>query len=236
MEHTKQEKQNQDIYIPSIRGQLKKHIIHVPEIIGELATGIKINEKLIKSLVFTTDIAIIRNMTGDAVIAVYPFTPQPIITQAIMLAADVPVFCGVGGGTTQGPRVVNLAKHAEYQGAMGVVVNSPTKNEVIKEISETIDIPVILTVVSENTDIKSRIDAGATILNVSGAANTAKIVKKIRESFPYVPIIATGGPTEETIRATIGAGANAVTYTPPTNGEIFSELMQKYRDSENNIL
>ena len=230
-----QEKQEKEIYIPSIRGQLKKHIVHVPEIIHELVTGIKINEKLIKSLVFTTDIAIIRNMNGDAVIAVYPFTPQPVITQALMLAADVPVFCGVGGGTTQGPRVVNLAKHAEYQGAMGVVLNSPTKNEVITEISEVIDIPVILTVVSEHTDIKSRIEAGATILNISGAANTAKIVRKIRAEFPYIPIIATGGPTEETIRATIDAGANAITYTPPTNGEIFSELMQKYRDIENKI-
>jgi len=222
----------EDKYIPSIRGQLKKHIVHVPEIIGELATGIKINEKLIKSLVFTTDIAILRNMNGDAVIAVYPFTPQPVITQAIMLAADVPVFAGVGGGTTQGTRVVNLAKHAEYQGALGVVVNSPTKNEVIKEISDNIDIPIILTVVSEHTDIKSRLEAGTDIFNVSGASNTAKIVKKIRADYPNVPIIATGGPSDATIRETLEAGANAITYTPPTNGEIFSELMQKYRDME----
>ena len=220
-------------YIPSIRGQLKKHIVYVPEIINQLATGIKINEKLIKSLVFSTDIAIIRNMNGDAVIAVYPFTPQPVITQAIMLAADVPVFCGVGGGTTQGPRVVNLAKHAEYQGALGVVVNSPTKNEVIREISQNIDIPIILTVVSENTDIQSRIEAGTTIINVSGAAKTVAIVKKIRDNFTHLPIIATGGPTVETIRATIEAGANAITYTPPTNGEIFSELMRKYREDGN---
>lgn len=220
-------------HIPSIRGQLKKHIIHVPEIISEKSSGIKINEKLIKSLVFTTDIAVIRNMNGDAVIAVYPFTPQPVITQAIMLAADVPVFCGVGGGTTQGKRVVNLAQHAEHQGAIGVVVNSPTKNEVIREIADTIDIPVILTVVSEATDIKSRIEAGAAILNVSGAANTAKIVRKIRRDFPYIPIIATGGPTVNTISETIDAGANAITYTPPTCGEIFSEMMQKYRNSEN---
>jgi len=219
-------------FVPSIRGQLKKHIIHVPEIIHEYASGIRINGKLIKSLVFTTDIAIIRNMNGNAVIAVYPFTPQPVITQAIMLAADVPVFCGVGGGTTQGARVVNLANHAEHQGAMGVVVNSPTKNETIKEISKVIDIPIILTVVSEHTDVKGRIESGATILNVSGAANTADIVKKIREDFPYIPIIATGGPTEETIRRTIEAGANAITYTPPTNGEIFSEMMKKYRDDE----
>jgi len=84
--------------------------------------------------------------------------------------------------------------------------------------------------VSENTDIKSRIEAGATILNVSGAAKTAQIVKKIRGDFPQVPIIATGGPTEETIRETIEAGANAITYTPPTNGELFKELMEKYRN------
>ena len=223
-------KNQNENYIPSIRGQLKKTIVHVPEIIRELATGIRINEKLIKSLVFTTDIAIIRNMNGDAVIAVYPFTPQPVITHAIMLGADVPVFCGVGGGTTQGPRVVNLAKDAEYQGALGVVLNSPTKNEVIEEISQVIDIPIVLTVVTENTDIKSRIEAGAHILNVSGAARTAYIVKKIREEFPLIPIIATGGPTEETIRETIEAGANAITYTPPTNGELFSQLMKKYRE------
>jgi len=221
-----------EVYVPNIRGQLKKHIVRVPELIREMATGIKINEKLIKSLVFTTDIAIIRNMNGDAVIAVYPFTPQPVITHALMFGSDVPVFCGVGGGTTQGPRVVNLAKDAEYQGAIGVVLNSPTKNEIISEIRQLIDIPVVVTVVSENTDIKSRLEAGATILNVSGASKTAQIVKKIRAEFPHAPIIATGGPTEETIKETIFAGANAITYTPPTNGELFAELMKKYREAE----
>ena len=30
-----------------------------------------------------------------------------------MMAGDVPVFCGVGGGTTMGKRVVNLALDAE---------------------------------------------------------------------------------------------------------------------------
>jgi len=44
-----------------------------------------------------------------------------------------------------------------------------------------------------------------------------------------VPIIATGGPTPETIMETIEAGANAITYTPPTNAEIFKTLMNKYR-------
>ncbi|GAB6168400.1 hydrolase [Clostridium carnis] len=214
--------------VPEIKGILRSHVVEVPTCIRD-CTGIKIFGKRIKSLLFTTDVAIIRNTNADAIIAVYPFTPQPLITQALVMAADVPVFCGVGGGITQGKRVVNLSLDAEFKGAMGVVVNAPTSNEIVKSIRETIDIPVIVTVVSECENIRERIDAGATILNVSGGKNTPKIVRKIREEFPIFPIMATGGPTEETIIETIEAGANAITYTPPSSGEKMGELMDKYR-------
>lgn len=214
--------------VPEIKGTLRNHMIEVPAVVRD-ASGLKIFGKRIKSLLFTTDVAVIRNTNADAIIAVYPFTPQPLITQALVMAADVPVFCGVGGGITQGKRVINLALDAEFKGAMGVVVNAPTSNEIIRGIRETIDIPVIVTVVSENDDFEGRIESGATILNVSGGKNTAEIVRNIRMKYPYFPIIATGGPTNESIRETIQAGANAITYTPPSAGDIFSELMEKYR-------
>ena len=220
---------NKNKWVPEIKGILRSHIVEVPSCIRD-CSGIKIFGKRIKSLLFTTDVAIIRNTNADAIIAVYPFTPQPLITQALVMAADLPIFCGVGGGITQGKRVVNLALDAEFKGAMGVVVNSPTSNEIISRIRETTDIPVIVTIVSENEDFKGRIEAGATIINVSGGKNTHKIVRKIREELPRFPIIATGGPTEESIRRTIEAGANAITYTPPSSGETMSSLMDKYRD------
>lgn len=215
-------------FVPEIKGILRRHIIEVPKSI-EQASGIRIFGKVIRSIAFTTDVAIIKNINADAIIAVYPFTPQPSITQVITMAADVPVFCGIGGGITTGKRVVNLALDAEFKGAIGVVVNAPTPNDVVKAIRDTIDIPVVVTVVSENTDFKARVEAGASILNVSGAANTPNIVKKIRDQLPDIPIIATGGPTDETIMACIEAGANAITYTPPTTGELFKVLMDKYR-------
>jgi hypothetical protein len=216
-------------HIPEIRGLLRSHMIELPEVIRE-ASGIRIFGKRLKSFVFTTDVAIIRNTNADAVIAVYPFTPQPIITETLVNSAGVPVFCGVGGGITTGKRVVNLALDAEFKGAMGVVVNSPTPNKVIEQMRDTIDIPIIVTIVSEFEDFESRIQAGATILNVSGARKTVDIVKKIRESYPEFPIIATGGPDERTIRETIEAGANAITYTPPSSAEILNEIMNKYRE------
>ena len=167
------------------------------------------------------------NRNADAIIAVYPFTPQPAISQAVIGISDVPVFVGVGGGITGGDRSVRLAIEAENQGAFGVVVNAPISNEVISRIKEVVDIPVIATIVSDQMDIRSRMEAGADFLNVSGAAATPQIVRSIRAQFPDVPILATGGPNEKTILETIRAGA--ITYSPPSNGELFADIMQKYR-------
>ena len=213
-----------------IKGYLRDFRIDVPEVIYE-CKGLKIFGRRIKSIVFSTDVSIIRNCNADAVIAVYPFTPQPVITQAVMMAADCPVFVGVGGGLTKGERVINLARHAEYQGATGVVLNAPTSNDTIREVAKTVDLPIVVTVVKED-DIQARLDAGVQIFNVSAAAKTPELVAKIRSEYPDVPIMATGGPNDETIKATIDAGADAITWTPPTNGEVFRDIMEAYRRGE----
>lgn len=217
--------------LPSpIDGNLRKFQLRVPEVIRK-CSGIVVFGKRIKSLVFSTDLCIIKNVNADAIIAVYPFTPQPVITQALLMAADIPVFAGVGGGLTGGQRVVNLAMFAEMQGATGVVVNAPTLNTVLSEVTATIDIPTIVTVVREDEDIRARIEAGASILNVSAASATPDVVRKIKKLYPKIPVIATGGPTDESILETIHAGANAITWTPPSNGEIFKEIMTAYREN-----
>lgn len=213
-----------------IDGNLRKFNLRVPEVIRK-CSGIVVFGKRIKSLVFSTDLCIIKNVNADAIIAVYPFTPQPVITQALLMAADIPVFAGVGGGLTGGQRVVNLAMFAEMQGATGVVVNAPTKNEVLRDVVHTIDIPAVVTVVRSDEDIAARIEAGASILNVSAAASTPEVVRRIKKEFPKIPVIATGGPTDESILETIAAGANAITWTPPSNGEIFKEIMAAYREN-----
>ena len=207
-------------FVPVYEGELRKHSIQVPRCISE-CSGIRIFGRRIKSLVFSTDVAIIKNINADAVIAVYPFTPQPAITQAILSVSEVPGFAG--------QRSASIAAYAEHQGAFGLVCNTFITEEAIRAIKETVEIPLVYTVVSEQADVAGKLAAGVDFLNVSGAARTPEIVAHIREQFPEVPIIATGGPTDDTIRATIEAGANAITYTPPTSAELFSESMRKYR-------
>ncbi len=213
---------------PVIEGTLRKFSSKVPEAVYQ-CSGIVVFGRRIKSLAFTTDLAILRNINADAILAVYPFTPQPIINQALLQAADIPVFAGVGGGLTTGTRVVNLANFTEMQGASGVVVNAPTAPETIARIRENVDIPVVVTVVRMCDQVHEQIRAGASILNVAAAGNTAQIVRQLRQQYPDMPIMASGGPTDESILATIEAGANAITWTPPSNKEVFSEIMANYR-------
>ena len=215
--------------VPVYSGVLRSHMVEIPKPIGKCG-GIRIFGRLIRSLVFSTDIAVIRNINADAVIAVYPFTPQPVISHAIIMASDIPVFCGVGGGTTTGSRVVHLASDAEFQGAVGIVLNAPTINSTVKKVRKVIDIPIVLTVVSEKDDINERLESGVSILNVSAASRTPWLVEKIRKEHPMVAIIATGGPNDHSIEDTINAGANAITWTPPTTGEIFKTMMERYRN------
>ena len=215
--------------IPTFGSKLRKNIVAVPEVINE-CSGIRVFGQLLKSFLFSTDVAIIRNTNANAIIAVYPFTPQPTISNALILAADKPIFCGVGGGITTGERSVELATHAEFQGALGIVLNKPTPNELIQRLKEKIDIPVTITIVSDKDDIKGRIKAGIDIFNVSGADKTSDIIKRIRDIDTDVAIIATGGKTDETILSAIEAGANAISYTPPSSGELFKEVMARYRN------
>lgn len=215
-------------HIPSVMSDLRQDIVQMPEVIKE-CSGIRIYGRRIRSILFTTDVSIIANHNADAILAVYPFTPVPAIIKSIMIVASVPVLAGVGGGLTTGVRSANMSLLSESEGAYAVVVNGPTTVETIDEINKVIDIPIIYTVVSDKSDIKSRIEAGVDILNVSCGVETPKVVEKIRKEYPDFPIMATGGPTEESIRQVIAAGANAITYTAPSNGELFKGKMEKYR-------
>lgn len=219
-------------YIPQVHSKLRKSFITVPKEIYK-ASGIMIFEKRIKSLLFTTDLAIIRNTNADSIMAVYPYTPQSSISNAILDVSNVPCFIGVGGGTTQGLRSKYIAIEAELAGAYGVVVNSPMPNEDIKEISSFIDVPVIATVTSMEDDYLGKIEAGAEVLNISGGKYTADLVREIRSDIgDKFPIIATGGKTGEQILDTINAGANAISYTAPSSSEVFGKMMDKYRNQD----
>lgn len=223
------EQQKQKKYIPQVHSKLRHSFVTVPEEIYE-CSGIKIFEKRIKSLLFTTDLAIIRNSNADSIMCVYPYTPQTTITRSVISTASVPCFIGVGGGTTSGLRSRYMAIMSELDGAYGVVVNAPIPNEDIEKISDLIDVPVIATVTSMKDDIVGKVNAGAEIINISGAAQTPEIIKQVRDLLgTSFPIIATGGNSPESIKATVAAGANAISYTPPSSAEVFATVMDKYR-------
>ena len=214
-----------------VEGRLRKAPLRVPDELEE-AGGFTLFGRRIKSLLYTTDVAVIRNSNADAIFAVYPFTAQPAITQALLTASESPVFVGVGGGTTTGKRAVQLAAVSEMQGAAGVVVNSPAPPEMIEQIAAIVDIPVVATVVRCDAVAHAKVKAGAKILNVAAGKDTPTVLRELRETYPNLPLIASGGRSSLSVRETVQAGANAVIWTPPSAQQLQADMMKRYRAAD----
>ncbi|MDM1352115.1 hypothetical protein HX014_16265 [Myroides marinus] len=191
--------------------------------------GLVLNNQKVKSILFSTDIALIENNDADAILAVYPFAPSQKIIKTLIEFSNKPVICGIGGGITQGDFAITMAKKAEALGAAAVIVNQPFKNEDIAEVSKHISIPIISSVSTINFDFKARIKAGVSCFNVTGGTGTLKIVEHIKTNYPNVAVISTGGKTNESLRKIAQAKVNAIILTPPSNGELFRSIMDGYR-------
>lgn len=211
-----------------ISGYYRKAELPLPDAVQK-CPGISLFGRVLRSFVFSTDLAIIRNCDADAVLAVYPFTCQPSITQGLLNIAERPVFAGVSGSLTTGVRSVELAMQSEMQGATGVVVNAATPPDVIEGVARSIDIPVVLTVAKLNEYAREQIESGAQIVNVAAGKDTPQVVAEVRKRYPGIPIIASGGGTDASIAATVEAGADAVSWTPPSMYELERANMQKNR-------
>ena len=223
---------NQRKYVPELKTTLRESIIELPKVIRE-ASGIRIFGKRIKSVIYTMDVAVIDNNDADAILCVYPWTPNTSILRAISQVAKVPIFAGIGGGTTSGPRSGRLGSFAEEYGATCVVLNAPSDLDTIRTVEDSVDIPIIYTVVNDRVDLQSYVDAGVDIFNVAAGKDTVELVRKIRQEFPSFPIMASGGNTDEMIHATIEAGANAITWTAYGATETyFQKKMEQYRQRD----
>lgn len=221
--------------IPEVTSPLRNSIIKMPDSIRQ-ASGIKIYGKRIKSIVYSLDVSLLANTDADAILCVYPFTPSTKILEAISLVSKAPILAGIGGGLTNGERSARLASQAEENNATAVVLNGPADVRTAIRVREYVDIPIIYTVIDKTRPLQQYIDAGVNIFNVSGGKDTIELVKWVRQQYPDFPIIASGGNTDESISATIEAGANAITYTAFGQMEkLFHKKMDQYRHKQTTI-
>ncbi|MFT9358682.1 MAG: hydrolase [Liquorilactobacillus nagelii] len=220
--------------VPALNSELRTDIVKAPETIKN-ATGINLYGKRIKSIIYTMDVAVIANCNADAVLAVYPWTPNTKIIDAIATISHVPILAGIGGGLTKGLRSATIGLFAEEHSVQAVVLNAPTNIETIKSVHKVVDVPLIYTVVNQNVDLRERIQAGVKAFNIAGGKKTAELVAWVRHQIaveaPNFPLIASGGRTTAEIQATIDAGANAISFTAYGMTEaIFQHKMEQYRE------
>ncbi len=208
--------------------------LSVPSFIHK-CEGIQLAEKKVKSILFSTDMAMVENSNADAVLAVYPFSPSLAIMKSLIDFSQKPVICGIGGGITKGKKAIEMAKKAEDLGACAVIVNQPFPVQDIKKLKANIQIPVISSVSHFNFDFGTRVNAGIDYFQITAGTNSQKIIEDLKFKIPGFPVIATGGSQLTEIQKTIEAGAKAIVLTPPSSKELFKSIMDTYRKGINHL-
>lgn len=197
---------------------------------ANLCPGVQLaNGYLIKSLLFSTDLALIENSDADAVLAVYPYSPSEKLMEALLRFAGRPVFCGIGGGLTQGKKSLYMARKAEDLGAAAIVVNQPFKNKDIEIIKRHVKIPLISSIAHESVDLKARVNAGTDIFYVTAGGSTNHLLQQLAYAVPGYPLIATAGKTCQHAKETVENGADALVFHAPHPGALLRGIMENYR-------
>jgi hypothetical protein len=202
----------------------------IPNAIDE-CSGIHIGEHLIRSVLLTTDLAFINSLQADSVMAVHPFDKSSHMDEVIIDFSVNPVFCDIGGGLLHEHEATEAAKRSLDVGASAVVISKPTPAEVIRNIRSEIDGSLIYTVMFEAEPVKDLAEAGVDIFNVATGEFTAESVSLIRNLLPEIPIMASGGPHNSTIRETIRAGTDAIVFNPPTATEMMRAVFEGFRNN-----
>ena len=203
--------------------------IPTPKHITKSCKGLELKGNKIKTILYSTDLALIENNDADALLAVYPFPPSIQIIKTLIAFSNRPVICGIGGGMTQGDYAIEIAIQAQKYGAAAVIVNQPFKNEDITRLKQQLSIPIISSVSTLNFDFDQRIQAGVSCFNITGGSNTVAIVEHIQRHYPNFPIISTGGKTFDSLYNIVDKKISAVILTPPSNAELFRSIMDNYR-------
>ncbi|MDH6599984.1 hypothetical protein M2306_000678 [Myroides gitamensis] len=105
----------------------KQAKIPTPKHITQNCKGLELQKNKIKTILYSTDLALIENNDADALLAVYPFPPSIQIIKTLIEFSNRPVICGIGGGMTQGEHAIEIAIQAQKYGAAAVIVNQPFK-------------------------------------------------------------------------------------------------------------
>ncbi|HET8865363.1 MAG TPA: hypothetical protein VFM80_06655 [Gracilimonas sp.] len=197
----------------------------------EKSPGILLGEERIKSVLLSTDLSFIQNLSADAIMMVNPFDKSNEMDRVIIEFGRRPVICDIGGGLLREEQSIRLAAGAFKAGASAVVLTKPTPPEIVERIRAEIDGPLVYTVMLDAEDFEALFQAGVNIFNISTGEFTAETVATVKELVPESVIIANGGPHDSTIKATIEMGAQAIVFNPPTATEILRSIFDDYRNN-----
>ena len=158
--------------------------------------------------------------------------PNPAILKVLCKLPQCLFLRGVGGGLTKGDRSGNMSLFAESEGSLCGLWLMDQRMPTIQTINKMIDVPIIYTVVSDKAEKSLPASRQEGYPPMYQQAPNGFHRDQNWESYPsFSPLWRQGVLSHRKRRSHHAVGAN-VTFTPPSNTELFKFKMEEYRLTE----
>jgi hypothetical protein len=178
------------------------------------ARGFLLRNKLIRSILATTDEFEMRETDADAILAGFLILPGEKHLKEIFSKVNKPVIISVGIGLSKTSKLPSLAKKFEILGAAGIYTGRMIPNSVLEKICSACTVPVITSTNMNYKEIGRKINAGAFAIKINGKNISKSLIDSLNESYPNIPVIVYGGKSENIMMKSIESGVDAVIYKP----------------------
>lgn len=184
-----------------------------PEFLSS-AKGFRLKNRLVHAILYTRDKLNMKTTNADAIMTNFFLIPGGKRARSMLLKTGRPFIFPVHFRFIFLLGLSNLIKKLEISGAAGLFVAGWLPDEILKKLCKQASLPVISATAPRLDKIFSKIEAGAYAVCLPGKYVSKKMIRILHESYPFVPVIASCGRSEDSMLSCLKSGVDAVMYRP----------------------
>jgi len=179
-----------------------------------LPHGVWLGGRMVYTILITHSLFDMIKTNADAVLANFFIIPGKSKLSKIFSTVRKPVIVSVGNTFTTSSGLAETAKKLEIAGAAGLYTGRMFPLSKLKKICSECSIPVFSASAPETEEITSKINAGVFAVCIQGKNISRKLMKTLRESFPYLPVIALCNRSQRLMERSVILGTDVVIFKP----------------------
>lgn len=183
--------------------------------------GFKLGTTTIHSIFLPANENEIKNTDADAILLDIRFSSLKKKLSKFVDLVRKPVILSLNGAFRKTEKIIDEAKIFEQNGVSAILTGYMISNSILAKIKNSISIPVISKSVANANSMIKRHQSGADLIAILGMKISQSLIQEFKQTFPFVPIIAFAGNSEEIISNSLSSGVDAIIYNPRVHVNYF---------------